>query len=103
MMDNNNATDNNNAIDNNNLNKVFWNNYYKTNDHDILYPSSFSFFVYKNYVEKYNKDNIHLKILDLGSGNCRDTKLFSSKKNLCYGIDINGVLDNKNDIRCIRK
>lgn len=76
----------------NNINKVFWDNYYKTNNHDILKPSSFSSFVYESYIEKYNKDNIYLNILDLGSGNCRDTIFFSSKKNVCYGLDINGVL-----------
>ena len=77
----------------NNQNKVFWDNYYKKNSHNILKPSSFSYFVYENYIEKYNNDNVYLKIADLGSGNSRDTKFFSSKKNLCYGIDINGVLD----------
>lgn len=83
----------------NNENKVFWDNYYKTNSDDILKPSSFAYFVYENYIEKYNNDNVYLKITDLGSGNSRDTKFFSSKKNLCYGIDINGVLDKEN-INC---
>jgi len=83
----------------NNQNKVFWDDYYKTNNHDIFKPSSFSSFVYKTYIEKYNNDNVYLKIADLGSGNCRDTIFFSSKKNLCYGIDINGVLDKEN-INC---
>jgi hypothetical protein len=83
----------------NNQNKMFWNNYYKTTNHDILEPSSFSNFVYKTYIEKYNNDNVYLKIADLGCGNSRDTKFFNSKKNLCYGIDINGVLDKEN-INC---
>ena len=83
----------------NNQNKVFWDNYYETNNHDILNTSSFAYFVYENYIEKYNNDNIYLKITDLGSGNSRDTIFFSSKKNLCYGIDINGVLDKEN-INC---
>lgn len=83
----------------NNQNKVFWDNYYKTNSHDILKPSSFSSFVYETYIEKYNNDNVYLKIADLGCGNSRDTKFFSGKKNLCYGIDINGVLDKEN-INC---
>lgn len=83
----------------NNQNKVFWDNYYKTTKHDILKPSSFSNFVYKNYIKKYNNENVYLKIADLGCGNCRDTKFFSSRKNLCYGIDINGVLDKEN-INC---
>jgi len=83
----------------NNQNKDFWDCYYNTNNHDIFKPSSFSSFVYETYIEKYNNDNVYLKIADLGSGNCRDTIFFSSKKNLCYGIDINGVLDKEN-INC---
>jgi hypothetical protein len=82
-----------------NENKDFWDNYYKTTTHDILKSSSFSSFVYENYIEKYNNDNVYLKIADIGSGNCRDTIFFASKKNLCYGIDINGVLD-KESINC---
>lgn len=77
----------------NNENKNFWNYYYKTTNHDIFKPSSFSLFVYENYIEKYNNDNIYLKIADLGCGNCRDTLFFGNKQNLCYGVDINGVLD----------
>ena len=83
----------------NNQNKAFWNNYYKTNNHDILKHSSFSTFVYESYIEKYNNNNVYLKIADLGSGNSRDTIFFGNKKNLCYGIDINGVL-NKENINC---
>ena len=65
-----------------NINKVFWDNYYENNNDDILKPSSFSCFVYENYIEKYNNDNVYLKIADLGSGNCRDTIFFSKKKKL---------------------
>ena len=83
----------------NNKNKVFWDNYYKNTNHDINKPSSFAFFVYKKYIEKYNNNNVYLKIADLGCGNCRDTIFFTHKKNLCYGIDINGVLNSEN-INC---
>lgn len=82
---------------NNNENKIFWDKYYKTTNDDINNNSSFACFVYENYIEKYNKDNVYLKICDLGSGNCRDTKFFNNKKNLCYGIDINGVLDKESE------
>jgi tellurite methyltransferase len=81
----------------NNKNKNFWDKYYKTTTDDILKPSSFAIFVYENYIEKYNNDNVYLKICDLGSGNCRDTIFFSNKKNLCYGVDINGVLNIESD------
>ena len=83
----------------NNLNKSFWSNYYNFNEDDINKPSSFFFFVYSNYMEKYNRDNIYLKICDLGSGNCRDTMFFSQKGNLCHGIDINGVIK-VNNVNC---
>jgi len=79
-----------------NLNKDFWDEFYKTENPQISKPSSFSYFVYTNYIEKYNDDNVYLKIADLGSGNCRDTIFFSRKKNLCYGIDVNGVLNEEN-------
>ena len=79
--------------------KCFWNKYYENTNDDIIKPSNFVSFVYTNYVQKYNNDNVYLKIADVGAGNCRDTIFFSNKKNLCYGIDINGVLDTEN-INC---
>ena len=48
----------------NNQNKVFWENYYKNNSHDILKPSSFSHFGYETYIKKYNNDNVYLIIID---------------------------------------
>jgi hypothetical protein len=84
----------------NNLNKSFWENYYKTNTHDIKNNSSFSDFVYSSYIKKYNINNVYLKIADLGSGNCRDSIFFSQKGNICYAVDINGVLESK-CINCI--
>ena len=81
----------------NNLNHHFWNKYYKTTNDNIKNPSSFSDFVYSNYIKKYNKDKISLKILDLGSGICRDTVFFHSKGNICIAVDINGVLDYESD------
>ncbi len=77
----------------NNKNKNFWNTYYKNTNDNILNPSDFSIFVYENYIEKYNENNIYFKIADLGCGNCRDSLYFCNKNNICYGIDINGVLD----------
>ena len=58
----------------NNQNKVFWDNYYKTNNHDILKSSSFSSFIYENYIKKYNDDNVYLKIADLGSGTSKSSR-----------------------------
>jgi len=82
--------------DNNNINGDFWHNYYKNTIDNINNNSSFSIFIYNNYINEYNNKNIHLKIADLGSGNCRDSLFFSQKGNLCYAIDINGVLNTSN-------
>ena len=88
----------------NNKNKDFWDKYYKTNNDDILKPSSFACFVYKSYIEKYNNDKVSLKICDLGCGNCRDTIFFSNKNNIFYDIDINGVLNiENNNCKLIKK
>jgi hypothetical protein len=77
----------------NNLNKVFWEDYYKTNTHDINKNSSFAQFVYEKYINEFNSNGIFLNICDLGAGNCRDSIYFSMKGNKCNAIDINGVLD----------
>lgn len=74
-----------------NLNQTFWTHYYnKTND-DINKPSTFSEFVYKNYI----KNGTHL--LDLGAGNCRDSIFFSKKGIQVKAIDYNGTLEQQCD------
>lgn len=78
-----------------NQNKGFWEEFYKTTNDNIIRQSSFAEFIYEDYIKIYNNDNIYLKIADLGCGNCRDTLFFNEKNNLCYGIDINGVLNRK--------
>ena len=75
-----------------NINKTFWDNYYKNNK-GIIKSSLFANFVYDNYINEYNNKNIYFKIADLGCGNCIDSIFFSEKGNLCYSIDINGVID----------
>jgi hypothetical protein len=72
-----------------NINQNFWQGYYKNNTHDIAQNSSFSSFVYDEYIQKYNNANVLLKIADVGCGNCRDSFYFGLKKNMCYSIDIN--------------
>ena len=52
--------------ENSNINNNFWISYYKNNRDDIKKESLFSRFVYDNYIHKYNKENICLKIADLG-------------------------------------
>jgi len=77
----------------NNINKTFWENYYSNNKDDIIKNSSFSVFINENIINKYNKQNVHMKICDLGSGNSRDSVYFSQLGNMCYMIDVNGVLN----------
>ncbi|MBH45121.1 MAG: hypothetical protein CMC93_00715, partial [Flavobacteriaceae bacterium] len=83
-------------MEDNNINGDFWNNYYKNTNDNINNNSSFSKFVYDNYINEYNKQNVYLKIADLGSGNCKDSLFFSKKGNLSNAIDINGVLNTSN-------
>jgi tellurite methyltransferase len=75
-------------INKKNLNKIFWDNYYKSTNDDIIKQSSFAEFVYENYC----KDCEH--ILDLGSGNCRDSIFFSKKNIQVDAVDYNGHIDN---------
>lgn len=86
------------VINKKNLNKHFWNNYYKSNNHDINNQSTFADFVYENY----SKDCKYL--LDLGCGNCRDSIFFSKRDIQVDAIDYNGHLDNDyNNLTLIKK
>lgn len=76
----------------NNCNQSFWEEYYKNNS-DIKNNSLFSAFVYDNYINEHNQQGVHLKIADLGCGNCRDSIFFSQKGNVCYAVDMSGVID----------
>lgn len=77
----------------NNNNQLFWGEYYKNNTDSIEDNSLFSMFVYDNYINKYNQQNVYLKIADLGCGNCRDSIFFSQKGNICYAVDTSGVIE----------
>jgi len=79
-----------------NENKEFWDNFYKSVK-NIDDNSLFAQFVYDKYINKYNTENICLKIADLGCGNCRDSNYFAKKNNICYAVDINGVNNFNND------
>lgn len=69
-----------------NLNKSFWNNYYKTND-VLSNQSPFAEFVHENYGKNCKN------VLDLGCGNCRDSKFFSKNDIQVEAVDYNGYLD----------
>lgn len=81
----------------NNQNKLFRDIYYKNTNNDIKKHSSFAKFVYDKYIKEINNENVYLKICDVGSGNCRDALFFGETKNMCYAIDINGVLDHQHN------
>eukprot|EP01047_Picozoa_sp_COSAG01_P026563 COSAG01_NODE_1716_length_9403_cov_4.038697_3_plen_217_part_00 len=63
-----------------------WNKFYKTNSKDLslMYRSDFAYFCEKNF---FNKCTHPLKILELGSGNGRDSFFFAQKGHQTLGID----------------
>lgn len=71
----------------------------KINNDNVVKHNSFANFVYDRYIKEYNEEGISLKICDIGSGNSHDIKFFHDKKNLCYGVDMNGTL-NVESINC---
>ena len=75
-----------------NLNKVFWTKYYDNDkSNNINDNSSFATFVYDKCIREFNKNQVYLKIADLGCGNCRDSNFLQQHGNLCHSVDINGV------------
>jgi hypothetical protein len=76
--------------ENNDDDKEYWKKYYETNYEYLDKPSSFAKYVWLKYIK-----NKKLKIADLGCGNCRDSKFFSTKGNICYAIDNYGTLNKK--------
>ena len=68
----------------------FWSNFYAENK-GIDIPTSFSKHVYDTCLKKYNDDGFLLKIGDLGSGNCADSRYLCEKGNAVYAIDKYGV------------
>ena len=75
-----------------NRNEHFWTQYYHTTTDDICEPSSFAKFVYEQYIEP---ETAPKTIVDLGCGNCRDSRFFSNTGNatMCYAIDPNLIMD----------
>ena len=73
----------------NNLNKLFWNDFYKSNNHNINKQSYFAEFIYNTYINKNCK-----YLLDLGCGNCRDSIFFSNKNIQVDAVDCNGSIKN---------
>jgi len=66
------------------MDKYYWDKYYKQHakDKEIIECSSFAKFCNESFFNKKSK-----KILEIGSGNCRDAKYFASKGYQVYAID----------------
>mmetsp|Transcript_25956 Transcript_25956/g.36775 ORF Transcript_25956/g.36775 Transcript_25956/m.36775 type:complete len:444 (-) Transcript_25956:87-1418(-) len=81
-------------MDKRNKNRTFWKQFYsnpqKTNE--IAVPSSFAKYVWQTYLQTHNTNEVAFKIMDLGCGNCRDSKFFTSKGNVVFAVDCNGTL-----------
>lgn len=79
-----------------NKNRQFWTQFYGQdhlgNSGNIQNGSTFAQFVWQTYLQPRNMANEKLTLLDLGCGNCRDTKFFAGHGNFCIGVDYNGIL-----------
>jgi SAM-dependent methyltransferase len=83
--------------------KLFWDTWYSRHANIIDIPSSFANYINTYYIQPLNTIGRILKIADLGCGNCRDSKLFSTTGNSVISVDKSGVLDISNpNIKLIR-
>ena len=76
-------------------NQKYWNNYYNAKDNNI-YPSKFAHFVSKKFVKK---DTF---LLDVGSGDGRDTFHHRKKAKQVLGIDLSNIVIKKNKLKAKR-
>ena len=76
-------------------NKNYWNNYYKLKENNIN-PSNFALFVSKKFVKK---DSF---ILDVGSGDGRDSFYLRKKAKHVLGVDLSNVVIKKNKLKSKR-
>ncbi len=76
----------------------YWNKYY--NKKKKQKASNFAVFIFKKFIEKNIKKNSHLKLVDIGCGDGRDSFYFSKKKIETIGIDAsrNAIKNNKKKI-----
>ena len=75
--------------------KKYWNNYYDLKNHNKK-PSNFALFIYKKYIKK------NTVLLDVGSGDGRDSFYFTKKAKYVLGIDKSNVAIKKNKLKAKR-
>ena len=76
-------------------NKNYWNNYYKLKENNIN-PSNFALFVSKKFVKKDSY------ILDVGSGDGRDSFYLRKKAKYVLGVDLSNTVIKKNKLKSKR-
>ena len=76
-------------------NKNYWNNYYKLKENNIN-PSNFALFVSKKFVKKDSY------ILDVGSGDGRDSFYLRKKAKYVLGVDLSSTVIKKNKLKSKR-
>ena len=76
-------------------NKNYWNSYYKLKENNIN-PSNFALFVSKKFIKK------DTYILDVGSGDGRDSFYLRKKAKHVLGVDLSNVVIKKNQLKSKR-
>ena len=76
-------------------NKNYWDNYYNSKEHNIN-PSSFALFIAKKFIKKNSY------ILEVGSGDGRDTFFLRKKAKYILGIDLSNIVIKKNKLKSKR-
>tara|TARA_B100000795_G_scaffold110255_1_gene81394 strand:- start:420 stop:1061 length:642 start_codon:yes stop_codon:yes gene_type:complete len=76
-------------------NKIYWNKYYNSRDNNNK-PSNFALFITKKFIKKQTF------LLDVGSGDGRDSFYHRKKANYVFGIDLSNVAIEKNKLKARR-
>ena len=76
-------------------NKIYWNKYYNSKNNNNK-PSNFALFVNKNYIKK------NTFLIDVGSGDGRDSFYLRKKAKHVYSIDQSNIAIKKNKLKTRR-
>lgn len=76
-------------------NKNYWDNYYNSKEQNVK-PSSFALFISRKYIKKDSY------ILEVGSGDGRDTFYLRKKAKHILGIDLSSIIIKKNKLKSKR-